>query len=158
MLGPRVREGASGYHLVTPLVRTDGSTILVNRGFVSKDHAGRPQHSQDNREVDVTGVLRMSESRNRFTPDNQPEKNEWYWADVDAMAEYAGGMQADVQPVLVDEVFGLCNINPRGHTTHHIFAEGHAGDATMRISKGIPVGRSPTVDLRNAHMSYVITW
>jgi cytochrome oxidase assembly protein ShyY1 len=39
-----------------------------------------------------------------------------------------------------------------------VFPEGHVGDAAMRISKGIPVGRPPTVDLRNAHMSYVITW
>lgn len=36
--------------------------------------------------------------------------------------------------------------------------EGHAGEANTRISKGIPVGRPPTVELRNSHMSYVITW
>ena len=36
--------------------------------------------------------------------------------------------------------------------------ESHAGDAAMNISKGIPVGRPPTIDIRNAHLSYVITW
>ena len=36
--------------------------------------------------------------------------------------------------------------------------EGHAGEAGTRLSKGIPIGRAPTVDLRNAHLSYVITW
>jgi cytochrome oxidase assembly protein ShyY1 len=38
------------------------------------------------------------------------------------------------------------------------FADGHAGDAASNLSKGIPVGRSATVDVRNAHLSYVITW
>ena len=36
--------------------------------------------------------------------------------------------------------------------------DGHAGDATAYLSKGIPLGRSATVDVRNAHLSYVITW
>lgn len=38
------------------------------------------------------------------------------------------------------------------------FADGHAGDATAYLNKGIPIGRSATVDVRNAHLSYVITW
>lgn len=38
------------------------------------------------------------------------------------------------------------------------FTEGHAGDAATRELKGIPIGRAPTVDVRNAHLSYVITW
>jgi cytochrome oxidase assembly protein ShyY1 len=40
----------------------------------------------------------------------------------------------------------------------HPTTEGHAGEAGTRLSKGIPVGRAPTIDLRNAHLSYVITW
>lgn len=42
-------------------------------------------------------------------------------------------------------------LNPR-------FADGHAGDAAANLSKGVPVGRSATIDVRNAHLSYVITW
>jgi len=38
------------------------------------------------------------------------------------------------------------------------FVEGHAGEATRRVDRGIPVGRPPTVELRNSHLSYVITW
>lgn len=39
-----------------------------------------------------------------------------------------------------------------------LYLEGHAGEANTRLAKGIPVGRAPTVDLRNSHLSYVITW
>jgi len=41
---------------------------------------------------------------------------------------------------------------------HSFLVEGHAGEANSRMSKGTPVGRAPTVDLRNSHLSYVITW
>jgi len=37
-------------------------------------------------------------------------------------------------------------------------SEGHAGEAHTKLSKGVPIGRPPTVDLRNTHLSYVITW
>ena len=51
-------------------------------------------------------MLRTAQKRNKFTPDNNPDKGEWYWADVDAMATQAGGAEAGVQPVFVEEVFG----------------------------------------------------
>ncbi|KIM70188.1 hypothetical protein SCLCIDRAFT_1160851 [Scleroderma citrinum Foug A] len=140
LLGPRVRDGAHGYHVVTPLVRSEGSTVLVDRGFISKDFAQNYDHSEEG-EVEVQGMLRTSHTRNTFTPDNQPTEGKWYWADLEAMANYAGGDAASVQPVFIEQIFG-----------------GHEGEATSNINKGIPVGRAATVDVRNAHLSYVITW
>jgi surfeit locus 1 family protein len=57
-------------------------------------------------EVEVLGMLRTSQKRNLFTPDNKPAEGEWYWTDIDRMAEHAGGEKAGVQPVLVEEIFG----------------------------------------------------
>ncbi|KAI6031411.1 SURF1 family-domain-containing protein [Pisolithus microcarpus] len=122
LLGPRVRDGVHGYHVVTP-----GSTVLVDRGFATYDRSEKG-------EVEVQGMLRTSHKRNTFTPDNQPAEGKWFWADVDAMAEYAGGDAASVQPVFIEQIFS-----------------GHEGEATSNISKGIP-------DVRNAHLSYVVTW
>jgi surfeit locus 1 family protein len=106
LLGPRVREGIQGYHVITPLVRTDGSTVLVDRGFVSKDAIDKEAFGRDLEEVEVLGMLRTSQSRNSFTPNNNPQKGEWYWADVDAMSEFSGGERAGVQPVFIEEIFG----------------------------------------------------
>lgn len=107
LVGPRVRDGTPGYHLITPLIRSDGSTVLVDRGFISQDFANAAKRPQDeDGEVEVTGMLRMSQVRNSFTPDNHPEKGEWFWADVDALVEYAGGEKAGVQAVFVEELFG----------------------------------------------------
>ncbi|KAJ7786527.1 SURF1 family-domain-containing protein [Mycena metata] len=140
LVGPRTREGVHGANVLTPLIREDGSTIIVDRGFISSDFDLQSM-ARDDREVECVGMLRTSQERNTFTPDNHPEKGEWYWKDLATMAEYAGGATANVQPVLVEEIF-----------------EGHEGEASTRIAKGIPVGRPPKVDLRNAHLSYVITW
>ncbi|KAH9954400.1 mitochondrial protein required for respiration [Russula dissimulans] len=141
LLGPRVLDGSNGFHLITPLVRENGSTILIDRGFISEHNAAKRQYPTPDGDVEVHGVLRESQARNYFTPDNNPAKGEWYWVDVSAMAEYAGGESSNVQPVLVEEIF-----------------EGHAGDAAMCLSNGVPIGKLPTVDIRNAHASYVATW
>lgn len=113
LVGPRVRDGANGYNVITPLVRDNGSTILVDRGFVSEEHASvdKLKELPSDTEVEVLGMLRMSGKRNRFTPDNHPEKGEWYWVDVNAMADYAGGESAGVQPVFVEEIFGMYSGN-----------------------------------------------
>lgn len=106
LLGPRVLDGANGFHLITPLVRPNGSTILVDRGFISEHAAAKKIYPTPDGDVEVYGMLRESQARNNFTPDNKPVKGEWYWADVTAMAEYAGGESFNVQPVLVEEIFG----------------------------------------------------
>jgi surfeit locus 1 family protein len=106
LLGPRVREGTPGFHIVTPLIRDKGSTVLIDRGFLSKESVHREIHSRNGREVEVLGLLRAGHARNRFTPENRPEEGIWHWVDLPAMAEYAGGAEAGVQPVFVEEIFG----------------------------------------------------
>lgn len=106
LLGPRVLDGTNGFHLITPLVRINGSTVLVDRGFISEHAAAKRNYPTRDGNVEVHGMLRESQARNNFTPDNNPTKGEWYWADVAAMADYAGGEPSNVQPVLVEEIFG----------------------------------------------------
>jgi surfeit locus 1 family protein len=117
LVGPRTRDGVHGANVLTPLIREDGSTIIVDRGFISKEF-DLQSIPQDNGEVEFLGMLRTSQVRNTFTPDNHPERGEWYWKDVDAMAEYAGGTSANVQPVLVEEIFGVLQTLFPKHATH----------------------------------------
>lgn len=106
LLAPRVHDGTNGCHLIEPLIRTDGTTVIVNRGFISQDQMDSKTYLQDAGEVEVLAMLRTGHTRNRFTPDNHPEEGKWYWADIDAIAQYAGGEKANVQPVYVEEIFG----------------------------------------------------
>lgn len=48
----------------------------------------------------------------------------------------------------------ICNSRELSHS----HPESHAGEAASRLAKGIPIGRSPTVDVRNSHVSYIVTW
>jgi surfeit locus 1 family protein len=115
LVGPRSREGILGYDVVTPLMRPGGgSTLLVNRGFVTREFA--TQYLQDNAlsnptsEAEVCGLLSVKAAKNMFTPLNEPEKGNWYWTDTEAMKEYAGGEASGVQAVLVEEILGALSM------------------------------------------------
>ncbi|OAA38664.1 Surfeit locus 1 [Beauveria brongniartii RCEF 3172] len=125
LIGPRMRDGQDGYMVVTPLERDGGaSTILVNRGWISKKHRdprSRPQ-SLPTGEVTVQGLLRAPWKKNMFTPDNRPEKGEFYFPDVKQMAELTGA-----QPVMMEyEARGIpfgrpAEVNLRNNHAQYIF-------------------------------------
>lgn len=103
LVGPRMRNGEDGYMVITPLERKDGSTILVNRGWISKKH--RDQRTRPDSlvkgEVTIEGLLREPWKKNRFTPENRPDKGEFYFPDVHQMAALTGS-----QPVWVEATMG----------------------------------------------------
>ncbi|GBB93777.1 hypothetical protein RclHR1_02230003 [Rhizophagus clarus] len=137
-LGPRTFNNNLGYYVIAPLERENGTTILVKRGWISRekiDPSTRPA-GQIQDEVSVKGLLKGSEKKTWFVPENDPEKNQWYWLDVDTMAQRTGS-----QPVLIEQ-----NL------------EGSPFIINQMIQDGIPVGKIPSVELRNTHLQYAITW
>lgn len=114
LLGPAVNSGVPGYNLVQPLSRASsgGSTILVNRGFITTTRAsairdGSQQPYAGERadaEVVIEGMLTRQDGQNFWAPENKPETNEWFWKDVEAMAKVAGGEEKNIQPVLIDAI------------------------------------------------------
>ena len=76
--------------VLTPLRLDDGGTVIVNRGFVpveKLDPATRPDGQVQGR-VTVTGLMREPETRNLFTPDDDPTRNQWFTRDPIAMAAF----------------------------------------------------------------------
>jgi surfeit locus 1 family protein len=60
-------NGASGAWVLTPLVLDDGSAVVVNRGFIGFDRSGEIEPPPaPSGEVEVEGVLLVSERRGRF--------------------------------------------------------------------------------------------
>lgn len=126
------RRGTVGFRVITPLRRGDGAVVLVNRGWVpaeAREPAARAE-GQVTGVATVEGVLRTRGRRGWFTPDNDRERNYWFWLDLPAMAAYAG---EGVPPLVVE-----------------------AGPAPNR--GGLPVGREYRVGLANDHLGYAITW
>jgi surfeit locus 1 family protein len=132
-LAGRSNRGQSGYHVVTPLQRADGSAVLVNRGWVPLDRK-LPQ-SRDQGQVDgqvtVQGLARVPPAPGWITPANQVEGNFWFYVDIPAMAKAA--RLANVLPVYIEA----------GPTPN---------------PGGLPVGGQPQTNLPNNHLQYAITW
>ncbi len=104
LIGPRIHEGTNGYLVVTPLEREgDGTTVLVNRGWISKKfqkQADRPDGLPKG-EITVEGLLRQPWKKNMFTPDNRPETNDFHFPDVEQMAKLTGS-----QAVWIEQTMG----------------------------------------------------
>lgn len=52
-------------------------------------------------EVEVVGVVRLTETRKPFVPNNDVERNRWHYRDLEAMGSVTGAA-----PVFIDAVFG----------------------------------------------------
>ena len=139
LVGPRMHDGKDGYFVITPLEREGASTVLVNRGWVSKEQRfqqDRDPSSLPQGEVTVSGLLREPWKKNMFTPDNVPEQGKFYFPDVAQMARYSGS-----EPVWIEETMTPSLL-----------------ESYNREPKGIPIGRPAEVNLRNNHVQYIVTW
>jgi surfeit locus 1 family protein len=126
-----VTERGAGFWVMTPLRKTDGGIILINRGFVPAELRDPSKHSQPAGEVTVTGLLRLTEPKGGFLRSNDPAGDRWFSRDVAAIA--AARKLDRVAPYFVD------------------------ADATPNPG-GYPIGGLTIVKFSNNHLVYAITW
>lgn len=122
-----------GFWVITPLVTQDGTTILINRGFVPPERRNPRDRAEGQvaGPTRVTGLLRISEPGGGFLRSNDPAGDRWYSRDVAAIAAARG--LSGVAPYFIDADDGT---NPGG----------------------FPVGGLTVVQFPNSHLSYAITW
>lgn len=89
MLILRKYASMNGYRVITPMTLQDGSTIIVNRGWVPLNLKSESKLWTGSDEVEVTGVLRKSEDPGKYIPENDIALNEWYYVDLDRMSRHA---------------------------------------------------------------------
>lgn len=122
-----------GYWVMTPLTLADGTSILVNRGFVPtdrRDPASR-REGEPSGPVEITGLMRMTEPKGSLLQSNDIAADRWYSRDVAAIAEKRG-IDA-LAPYFID------------------------ADATPNPG-GLPVGGLTIIAFPNNHLVYAITW
>ncbi len=105
LIGPRMRDGEQGYLVITPLepLGGKGTAVLVNRGWIAKKFRHQKDRARDTLptgEVRVDGMLREPWKKNMFTPDNRPEKGEFYFPDVEQMARLTGSQAVWVEQTM----------------------------------------------------------
>ena len=122
-----------GYWVMTPLELADGTTVIVNRGFVPLDRkdAATRREGQVLGLVTITGLLRLPDGRSWFTPADDPAHNTWQERD----------------PVAIAKAYGLPRVAP-------FFI-----DADSKPNPGgLPQGGETRLVFANRHLEYAITW
>jgi surfeit locus 1 family protein len=122
-----------GYWVMTPLELADGTTVIVNRGFVPLDRkdAATRREGQVLGPVTITGLLRLPEGRSWFTPADDPAHNTWQERD----------------PAAIAKAYGLARVAP-------FFID---ADSKPNPS-GLPQGGETRLVFANRHLEYAITW
>lgn len=127
-------ELGTGYWVLTPLRTTAGNWVLVNRGFVPPDRKARTARtaSEAQGEVEVVGLLRLTEPKGNVLRGNDPQADRWYSRDVEAIGR-ARAIEGPLAPYFVD-------------------AWAAPGDTAW------PRGGLTVVRFTNNHLSYALTW
>jgi surfeit locus 1 family protein len=122
-----------GYLVLTPLRLDSGARVIVDRGFVPLDRKQPESRAagEIGGVVTITGLMRSPESRNLFTPADDPARGQWYTRDPSRIAAY----------------FKLDRTAP-------FTVDADAGAAPG----GWPVGGQTVIDIPNNHLSYALTW
>jgi surfeit locus 1 family protein len=135
-----VTDLGGGYWLMTPLTTTQGSIVLVNRGFIpaGQGDAGSGAAGEGSGAAEVTGLLRMSQPGGAFLRKNDPAAGRWYSRDVEAIAAAQG--LGSVAPYFVD-------------------ADAASAERDARQApQPAPVGGLTVVSFHNNHLVYALTW
>jgi len=127
LVKPRTLDGANGYHMLVPFQRASGGAVMVNRGWISD--ALMPKAARPKGIMQIEGIVQLAHPT-YFTPPNEPAKNDWYWADIKAMAEAA--QLKNMAPVIVN----IAGKEPGVY----------------------PAGGKVEVNIRNDHKQYAIFW
>ncbi|OYQ41465.1 surfeit locus 1 family protein [Rhodoferax sp. TH121] len=135
----------AGYWVLTPLQQTDGTQVLVNRGFVPASQRAEwlAPAEPDHKHLSVVGLLRKTEPDGGFLRSNDPSQQRWHSRDVAAIALAQQLPQA--APFFVDA--GLPALL-------------EASSAELAPN---PVGPWPrpgltVVRFSNSHLVYALTW
>ncbi len=127
-----------GYWVFTPAHLADGSTVLVNRGFVPEgrqDPKSRPQ-GEIAGPMTIVGALRWPAARHWFTPTDEPEQNLWFTADPAAIAAVKGLIAKGLGPV----------------------APFYVEQESPTPPGGLPHPGKLMVTLPDNHLQYALTW
>lgn len=95
-------ELGGGHWVLAPLRLDDGTAVLINRGFVPPEQRAPDRHAAPAGAVELTGLLRLTETGGGPLRQNVPAEGRWYSRDVAGIAAQLG-VSGTVAPFFVDE-------------------------------------------------------
>ncbi|MBN8941558.1 MAG: SURF1 family protein [Rhizobiales bacterium] len=129
------RPQGQGYLVLTPLVTADGTTVIVNRGFVPTDRRDPATRGagQLAGPVTITGLVRFPEPRGWFAAPDDLARRLFYTRDTPLIARTLGLDAGRTAPFSID------------------------ADA-MAVPGGLPQGGETRLVFPNKHLEYALTW
>lgn len=121
-----------GYLVLTPFAPVSGGVVLVERGFIPASKAADlASRAPPEGETTIVGLLHAPQTRNLFTPADEPARFIWYTRDPAAMS-------------------AALNLGEAAPFTIALEAQGEPGEFPR------PVPAAP--EIVNNHFSYAVTW
>lgn len=93
-----------GYYVVTPLKRTDGTVVFINRGWVAMNEKNWHRPSGI---VTVHAIVGSGEKSSTFSPVNSPKTRKLLWLEPAALLQatgYASETSTPVVPIILEAV------------------------------------------------------
>jgi len=146
----------TGYHLIQAVTMPSGRRVLVNRGWVMKEHKGR-QPDLLPVEESFIGIVRGGENPRTYisaVTDGRTGTKDFLWRDVLGMAE-----QLNTEPICVDAIEGAQHAAATSTVGSHRFAD-HM-DAHSDGLVPFKADLDQYLDVRTPpmqHMAYAATW
>lgn len=131
-VGKRSARSLQGFDILTPFKLENGEVVLVDRGWIDADRKKKNMRSETlvKGTQKLVGMVHKGEKKGKWTPENDAEKNFWFWIDLQEIKENSSITQDDFYVRLVK------NSNDNSYPI--------AGDTVIRQ--------------RNDHLQYAITW
>lgn len=180
-VGPRMRNGAMGYLVVTPFTQKDGKKFLVQRGWIAKekvvpttrDHGYLKHLAIPQSETEITGVVRCNLSSDLVLLfDHEKDTRLFHTINTPLMAAQLGTPAIFTQ-VLYDmsqNQVSRAEESSRGGWFSWLFnrlsktREFDRYDPTLEylefefVEQGVPIGIHPKISYPNNHAQYLVTW
>lgn len=131
--------GEAGYHHYARLERAEGKDVFVSLGW-RPSRAGAVSEAvlADYASISLwSGVLLPAPTKGSFTPDNDIAANNWYWADMPAMAAELGAAPESI------------------HTDFRIILD--ANTSLPSLPDGF-LAEQLHINIPNNHFGYAMTW
>lgn len=93
-LCPRTYDSAVGCHVYSVIKTSQGPSVIVNLGWLESNQTITVPDIAPQR---WGGYMRTPDDKGSFTPNNRPNENLWYWADIAAMKQ-ALNIKGDIYP------------------------------------------------------------
>jgi surfeit locus 1 family protein len=123
----------NGYFVLTPFCTKELGCIIVNRGWIPKSQRLSVDTGQAQKTRHIEAMAIKARKASIFLPDNDLEKNIWFYVDLRAMSRFTGvDLENDFYMVLLQGV-----------------------DLPQDL---MPVNPQDFFAIRNDHFSYAITW